>query len=263
LKKYPFDPYELYQASVQSPEIDVKFFSRLYERHYHKKAHSFREDFCGTHALCCEWIKLHKANSAWGLDLDPEPLMWGLRHNQTELTAHQKSRIYVVQGNVLVPDVVRTDIVVAVNFSYFIFKSRAQLLKYFVNVRRTFGNEGLFVLDVFGGEKCQGPNTDVRSLKGFEYHWEQKGFDPITHHAEFAIHFKYKKKIYKNVFSYSWRLWSIPELTELLGEAGFGSVEWYWEGTNEEGYGNGKFSKVSRAESCESWIAYLVAKPLS
>jgi hypothetical protein len=262
LKKLPFDPYELYQASVQSPEIDVKFFAQLYQKNYGVKPKSFREDFCGTHALCCEWVKMNQQNQAWGIDLDPEPLMWGLTHNQSELTPQQKARLFIVQGNVLVPEIVSTDIVVALNFSYFIFKSRVQMKQYFANVRKTFKKKrGLFILDVFGGLQCQGPITDIRKLKGFEYHWEQKGFDVLTHHAQFAIHFKYKGRLYRDIFTYNWRLWSIPELTELLQEVGFSNVDCYWEGTDKKGNGNGIFKRVRKAESCESWIAYLVAKP--
>jgi SAM-dependent methyltransferase len=261
LKKYPFDPYDLYQASVQSPEIDVRFFSKLYEQYYGNSANSFREDFCGTHALCCAWVKLSPKNKAWGLDLDPEPLMWGRAHNQSQLEESQRRRLFILQGNVLTAEVKSTDIVVALNFSYFTFKIRDQLLQYFKNVRKTVKKKGLFIIDVFGGELCLGPITDVRKLKGFEYHWEQKGFDVLTHCARFAIHFKYKNKMYRNVFEYDWRLWSIPELTDILKEAGFRSVDYYWEGTNKKGYGNGKFSKVTKAKSCGSWIAYLVARP--
>jgi SAM-dependent methyltransferase len=261
LKKYPFDPYDLYQASVQSPEIDVRFFLKLYKQYYGNLAKSFREDFCGTHALCCEWVKLGPKNKAWGLDLDPQALMWGLAHNQSQLEENQKQRIFIFQGNVLTTKIVRTDIVAALNFSYFVFKSRDQLSQYFKNVRKTIKKKGLFIIDVFGGDQCLGPITDVRKLKGFEYHWEQKGFDVLSHFAHFAIHFKYKNKIYRNVFQYDWRLWSIPELTEILKEVGFRWVDCYWEGTNKKGYGNGKFSKVTKAESCESWFAYLVARP--
>lgn len=261
MKNYPFDRYELYQASVQSPEIDVKFFSKLFQKSFNQLPKTFREDFCGTHALCCEWVKLRPDNQAWGLDLDPDPLMWGLSHNQSELSQEQKDRLYVVQGNVLVPEIVKADIVVALNFSYFIFKERTKLLQYFKNVRKTFGKKGLFILDVFGGNQCQGPITDIRKLKGFEYHWEQKDFDVLSHHAHFGIHFKYKNRLYRDVFTYDWRIWSIAELREILDEAGFGKVSCYWEGTDKKGNGNGKFSQVKKAESCESWIAYLVAQP--
>jgi hypothetical protein len=262
IKSYPFDPYKFYQASVQSPEYDVQLFSRLYFKMYGVLPKSFREDFCGTHALCCQWVKLRSQNQAWGLDLDPEPLMWGLKHNQVSLTPKQRERLFIIQGNVLVPELVKTEIVAALNFSYFVFKTRKQLRDYFSNVRGSIKNKGFFILDVFGGSQCQGPVTDKKKVKGFEYQWEQKNFDVISHHADFAIHFKYQGKLYSNVFTYNWRLWTIPELIELLTEAGFASVQCYWEGTDAHGCGNGRFCPVKKASSCESWIGYLVAKPL-
>ena len=64
--------------------------------------------------------------------------------------------------------------------------------------------------------------------------------------------------MYKNVFSYDWRMWTLPELKEIMLEAGFSDVLIYWEGTNRQGGGNGKFTPVKKGESCLSWIAYVV-----
>ena len=62
-------------------------------------------------------------------------------------------------------------------------------------------------------------------------------------------------------FSYEWRLWSLPELTELLGEAGFSRSTVWWEGTGEDGEGNGEFSPESRGDADAGWVAYIVAEP--
>lgn len=256
-----FDKYECYQQAVQSPAFDVKFFQKIYRQHVGRDPQILREDFCGTHAICCEWVQLNNKYIAYGLDLDPEPLIWGYRHNQSDLSQEQKKRLIIAEGNVLVSDIPSTDIVVALNFSYFIFKQRAELITYFKNVRATLKKRGLFILDAFGGTQCQGPITDEKKLKTFTYFWEQKNFDPINHHAQFGIHFKVKDKMYKNVFTYDWRLWSLAELKDILFEAGFSDVHVYWEGTDKQGNGNGQFTlKKSIKESCESWIAYLVAQ---
>ena len=53
-------------------------------------------------------------------------------------------------------------------------------------------------------------------------------------------------------------MWSIPEIRELLEEAGFKSSVVYWEGTDKDGDGDGEFYQVTEGEECESWIAYIV-----
>ena len=64
----------------------------------------------------------------------------------------------------------------------------------------------------------------------------------------------------ERAFEYTWRLWTLPELKELLTEAGFREVVIYWEGTDEDGEGNGEFTPAEVGEACEGWVAYLVAK---
>lgn len=133
--------------------------------------------------------------------------------------------------------------------------------KYFRNVFKTLKNDGVFILDCFGGSNCYEPNEEVTNHKDFHYYWDQESYEPIHSAAKFAIHFKPKgqKKI-KNVFQYDWRLWSITELKEILIEAGFSKVHVYWEGTTKRGEGDGVFKRVDIGEDCESWVAYLAAE---
>ena len=70
--------------------------------------------------------------------------------------------------------------------------------------------------------------------------------------------FRSKNKKYENVFTYDWRLWTIPELRDIMTEVGFNKVIVYWEGTNRRGGGDGIFSPVEKGEACLSWIAYVV-----
>ena len=62
-----------------------------------------------------------------------------------------------------------------------------------------------------------------------------------------------------NAFDYSWRLWSLAELRDIMYDAGFTTVDTYWEGTDEDGEGDGNFRKKKHAENEETFIAYLVA----
>jgi hypothetical protein len=70
------DKHVLYQESVQSPEEDVRFFARRYKSLTGKPLRQFREDFCGTAKLSCEFVKLHRENTALGVDLDGSTLRW-------------------------------------------------------------------------------------------------------------------------------------------------------------------------------------------
>lgn len=255
----PFDKYELYSRAVQSPEEDVKFYQKTYKKIRKGKAPTIlREDFCGAGAISCEWVKLSKDYKSCGLDLDREPMTYGRTHYVSKLTQDQQGRILLINKDVLTPELPVADIAIAVNFSYFFFKKREILKRYFENSYTSLKNDGIFVVDIFGGTQCADSIEDTTKHKGFTYYWDQKDFDPVNNEAYFEIHFKYKGKKYEGVFKYDWRMWSIPEIRELMIEAGFQDTKVYWEGTDKKGYGNGVFKQVEKGESCESWIAYIV-----
>ena len=256
-----FDKYALYQKAVQSSDTDVLFLRQIYQELRKKEPRVFREDFCGTFALSCEWVKLNSRNKAHGIDLDPEPLGYGKQNNLKKLKEAQQKRVHLIEGDVLTSVLAPADISVAMNFSYFIFKTRLLMKKYFQNVHRALKKDGLFVLDIFGGSLCYQKNEEKNVGRKFTYYWHQEGFDPVSNEAVFHIHFRLKnqKKI-EQVFSYDWRLWSIPELKELLEEIGFKKTHVYWEGTTRKGEGDGEFIRVEKVEACQAWIAYIVAE---
>ena len=64
----------------------------------------------------------------------------------------------------------------------------------------------------------------------------------------------------EKAFTYDWRLWTLPELQELLTEAGFSRVTVWWEGTGKDGRGNGVFTPETRGEADAGWVAYLIAE---
>jgi hypothetical protein len=62
-------------------------------------------------------------------------------------------------------------------------------------------------------------------------------------------------------FSYHWRLWTLPELREILLEAGFRKADVYWEGTDEEtGEGNGEYQPCEIGDADAGWVCYVVAQ---
>jgi hypothetical protein len=257
------DKYWCYQNSVQEPEADVPVLSRIFRKHRGRPPRSLREDFCGTASFACAWVKAHRENRAWGIDLDPEPLAWGLRHNVGALTPEQQARVKLVEGNVLDVGHASVDITAAFNFSYFLFRTRAELLHYFRQARATLNPDGMLFLDAYGGPESIQSQTEDRDCEGFTYVWEQYSFDPIQNWGVNYIHFEFPdgSELHR-AFSYEWRIWSIPEIREVLADAGFSKSEIYWEGTDQKtGEGNNVFTKREHAADDPAWVSYIVALP--
>ena len=102
-----------------------------------------------------------------------------------------------------------------------------------------------------------------RDIDGdFTYVWDQAKFDPISSHMTCHIHFHFDDgSKMRKAFSYDWRMWTLPEIRELLEEAGFKKSTVYWEGTDEEEEeGNGEFTAAEEGEADPAWIAYIVAE---
>jgi hypothetical protein len=258
--KFLFDKYELYRKAVQSAEHDVVFIRDTYREIKGKNAKVFREDFCGTFALSTEWIKMNSLHRSVGIDLDPEPMAYGKSHYLAKLKPDQQRRMQLIEGNVLASNLPKADIVAAMNFSYFCLKQRELVKKYFASVLSSLNKDGIFLVDLFGGSQCYDSIEDTKKVDNFTYYWDQTNFDPVTNEALFHIHFKVGRKKFEQVFTYDWRLWTIPELREIMSEVGFKKMHVYWEGTAKDGSGSGEFTRVDHGESCQSWIAYIVGE---
>jgi hypothetical protein len=254
------DKYSLYQEAVQDPASDVRLAKRIFEKRFGRPPQLLREDFCGTAAVSCCWVQADSANRAWGIDLDPEPLEWGRQHNLSALTAEQRERIELIQADVREAECEKADITCAFNFSYFLFKKRPELLAYLQKTRTTLRDEGILMLDVYGGADAQRQMKERREHDDFDYIWDQYRFDPVHHNVVNHIHFEFADgSRMRRAFQYDWRLWSLPELSDLLYDAGFSEVEVYWEGTDHEtGEGNGIYHKVDRAIDDPAWVSYIV-----
>lgn len=255
-----FDRYQYYQDAVQSPKDDAAFLDRVYQEEFKRPPKSMREDFCAAFALCCAWVKRDPSYEAIGVDIDPEPLEYGKAHYAAKLSSNERERVQILQRNVLDPELPTADIICALNFSYMGIKERPHLKEYFSKCLLGLGDRGVLVLDCFGGGGTQEPNENETEYDDFSYFWDQDTWNPVTHEAQFYIHFKRKGEPKREkVFSYDWRMWSLPELRDLLKEVGFSQVKIYWEGTDEDGDGNGEFALTTEGDQCESWVAYVVA----
>ena len=254
--------YDLYEAAVQDPAADVALIERIFRKHAGRPARLLREDFCGTAAMACRWVARSAAHEAWGIDIDPEPLAFARERHVSRLSPAQAARLHLERGDVREVRHRRVDVTVAFNFSYFVFRTRAELRAYFEAARRTLVPDGLFVVDLYGGADSFRAQRERRRVDGFVYVWDQHSVDPISHAVTNFIHFELRDGTrMRRAFRYDWRLWTVPEIRELLAEAGFGRTEVYWEGTDLSiGEANGIFHPRERAPDDPAWICYVAAR---
>jgi cyclopropane fatty-acyl-phospholipid synthase-like methyltransferase len=253
------DKHVLYQLSVQAPETEVDFLNSWFKKIRGKTPLSLREDFCGTAILCAEWVKSSQERTATGLDIDAPTLAWGMKHNITPIGAASE-RVTLLQKDVRATLKQKHDIICAFNFSYWIFKTREEMRAYFAKVRSGLAKGGLFFLDAYGGWESHEPMQEHRKIKaGFTYVWDQNTFDAITHDVTNYIHFEFQdgSKLPK-AFRYDWRFWSMPELQELLKEAGFSKVHVYWDTSSD--VTKDAYRIRTRAPNQPGWLAYMVAE---
>jgi len=275
------DRHELYQEAVQNVESEIDFVDETYKKLRGKEASKLREDFCGTGCTSCEWVRRRETNTAVGLDIDGATLAWGRAHNVGNLKEDQRARVRLIDRDVRTPgDAVGMDCVLAMNFSYWLFQKRSELIAYFKTVRESLADDGIFFLDFFGGSEasvevdyedaerreCELPGDGPKKSRAYTYVWQQKSYDAVTGEMHCRIHFEFSDKTkMKNAFTYTWRLWGLPEILDALDDAGFKPTV-YWEGDELDedgeptGEGDGVFEAVESAENCESFICYIVAE---
>ena len=238
------DRHVLYQLSVQAPETDARFYDRWFRKYAGRPLRLLREDFCGTAVLACHHVKRHPENRAIGVDLHWPTLAWGRIHNvRPQLDAAQQRRLRLVHADVRAVRTPKVDAVVALNFSYAVFQTRADLLAYLRVAFASLRPGGVLFADAWGGPDVLLAKTDRHRRAGFVYEWEQRAFDPVTHRVQCAIHFAFPDgSRMRDAFVYDWRLWTLPELRELFAEAGFAYVQVLWESTDHRtGTGSGTF----------------------
>ncbi len=263
------DRHILYQKSVQDPQTEVELLEKKFKKLRGNKPMSLREDFCGTAFLSVHWCASHKRRTAVGVDLCADTLEWGRVHNVEPAGKKVAQRVQLIRGDVLNTHTDPVDLICAFNFSYNGFKTRDQLRTYFEAVRRNLNDQGVLVMDVYGGAEAIDSVVEDREVddEDFTYVWEQERFNPITHETTCHIHFEFQDgSRLDRAFTYEWRLWTLPELRELLIEAGFTKLHVFWEEFEDTGddseylEGTGRYVEVTEVENQESWICYLMAE---
>jgi hypothetical protein len=198
-------------------------------------------------------------------------LDWARTHRLPRLR-RAASRVSLVQADVRASGVPRVDFVCAMNFSYWVFQRRRDLVGYFRSVRDSLRANGVFVCNAFGGTGAEKPLVErtripaSRSAAGdsvpaFTYVWEQVSFNPIDHHLVCDIHFHLRDgRRLRRAFHYDWRLWTLPELGDALRDAGFRGVHHYIEGWDEKrNRPDEHFRLRTRFENQQGWLACVVA----
>jgi cyclopropane fatty-acyl-phospholipid synthase-like methyltransferase len=259
------DRHHLYELSVQCAEAEIDFVDDTFKKIRGRRAQTLREDFCGTANVCCEWVRRRKSNRAIGVDLDSEVLDWGRENQLSGLKPSQRERIRLIEENVLSVDTEPVQIISAMNFSYWLFKARDDLKAYFQRVHRQLTDDGILFMDAYGGYDSYKEIEEEREIEdgdtSFTYIWEQEKYDPISGTLICHIHFEFEDgSRMERAFSYDWRLWSLPEVHELLNEAGFSKVTFYWQGFDKDGEADGIFLPVTEGEADAGWICYITAE---
>jgi hypothetical protein len=250
------DRYRLYQQAVQDPEPEVGFMQRVYRRIRGRAPVTFREDFCATALLATTWVKGHSKRTAIGVDISEEPLVWGREHVLGPESDSVRERVRLVQADVNDVKSPKVDVTCAFNFSYCIFKQRAELVRYFRTAYAGLERDGVFFCDLFGGTEAIVPLTESRFVSaGFTYLWEHAKYNPIKNEILCHIHFRFRDgSEIREAFTYDWRLWTIPEVRECLREAGFRETQVWWDPADDEDY------RVTEEETNqEGWLVYIVA----
>jgi SAM-dependent methyltransferase len=248
------DRHALYEIAVQRPEVVVGFIEELAALALECDVTVLREDFCGTANLASHWAASGSHRRAVGVDSDAEVLAWAEQHNRRPIGDAAK-RLRLVEADVMKCRA-KADAIASLNFSPWVYHDRPSMLAYLKHARRCLNPGGLLLLDAFGGPGSIVPSLDQRCFAEFDYQWQQVSFDPITHRIVCHIHFKFANgSTLRQAFVYDWRMWTLPELRDLLLEAGFAQVDIYFE--SEEGF----IHEVEADEvaQCDSWVAYLVA----
>lgn len=264
------DRHALYEAAVQGVEHELDLFERIYRGLRGRPFRRLREDFCGTAQLACAWVMRDPSHRAWGVDLDPEPLAWARRIHFPVMRSAAK-RVTLSRRDARAVAGPPVDVVCAMNFSYWVFHQRRELVRYFTAVRRTLRRDGLLIVNAFGGTEAMEPLVEKRRvpatnaadgtwLPSFLYEWEHLDFDPISHRIRCDIHFRFNDGTrMRRAFHYDWRMWSLPEIREAMADAGFARSEvWLENMSTTTGAGTGVYRRRERAQNQEGWLAIVV-----
>lgn len=243
--------HALYEEAVQTPEHDVEHLGRLFRRRRGREALRLREDFCGTALLSARWVESDDEREAEGVDRDAAVLAWGRREHAGALDAEEALRLTLQERDVRALSDRTFDLIVAMNFSWAVLDDRG-LATYLVNARDCLEEDGLLVLELFGGPEMARPLRREHRHEGFVYVWEQREVRDGVLDAR--IHFVLDGgEELRDAFRYRFHLRSVDELRAFLGAAGFADVELRLEDRR------GRYARCAGRPRAPLWRGWLVA----
>jgi hypothetical protein len=247
------DKFDLYRHAVQFPQGEVNFSINTYAT-YRKGTWPtmLREDFAGTAAVAATWVQREHDHHALAIDID----------QSTIVRAPKMDRLTCICADVLDVDGPPADLIVALNFSTFIYHSDDAMLAYLTHAHHCLKSDGLLIMDIYGGpgamrigvqNQRMSPSPES-GLPPFEYQWEQRAYDPATARTDCRIHFQLEDgHEMRDAFRYDWRLWTPPELIVLMRQAGFDDAR-LWRDDDD----SGMCQEVSDPSTRDNWVAYIV-----
>lgn len=249
------DKFWAYEHALQSPEIDVELLQQIYKQARGRKARHLREDFCGSAATLCAWLQQGAKFTGEGYDIDAEVLEWGRATHFAPL-GRRARRAELRHADVRVRSARAPDIRCAFNFSYWLFLERREVLEYFRKARADLASDGVFVVDLNGGPEAFSEEEQVTDCGDFELVCHQTGVRPLDHTADLAMHFRFPDgSEMRDAFKYRWRIWSLPEVTDILRDAGFTDIRCHWDIGEEET----QYELTRSGHNDPAWIACLAA----
>jgi len=222
----------LYQKTVQNPKREVEFFRKIYRMIFKTIPTKFREDFCGTALLSCEWVKNNVCNTAVGIDIDELTIKWGIENNIHNLSSGSE-RIRLIAQNVLeeFKEKTKFDIICSMNYSHFMLHKRKDLVKYFTNIKRNL-ERGLFICDFFGGNHLFYNHTHKNQTANYKCRIGQMNI--INNQSITSLNFKNGENHYETLFEYCFRVYSLIELKEALEDAGFNKFKIFLKDVSDD-----------------------------
>lgn len=229
------EKYNLYKLSVYNPgKIDIEGIKKLFIDLKTRNPSTFREDFCGVFDLSMEWVNSSVYHKATAIDLDNEPTEWSKgEHKYKQMSSNRQNRLTIINDDCrhvdIAPDSI--DIAFAGNWSQQILKTRNDMIAYCKNVYDSLSEDGILMIDGITalGFPYEGEaESRVYKYNGcyYKYIFEQDPVDPFTHLGQCKIHFIKDNKI-ATPFHYPWRSWMLPEMTDILKDAGFKAVRMF------------------------------------
>ena len=263
VKKLPHK-LTLYRAAVQHPPAEVAFLERAYRHYRRRDPLLLKEDFAGTAANAMLWVTSSDEHQALAVDSHAPTVRWA-RKQADQWLGDRAGDLHLVQANVMSLTSPKVDVVAALNFSTFIYHDRSSLLAYFRHARKSLKPDGIFVLDAYGGAGALLMQKQHRKARTeddiiFDYCWEQRRINAVTSRVENHIHFSFDDgQVITSAFRYDWRLWSLPELLELMQAAGFArSQVWCDSFDAKTQQSDGAYKPMQRIDARKDWVAYVV-----